>query len=202
MANPTIYKSIPEQLETHLKRDILSGSLKPGQPLREQEVSERFGVSRGPVREVFNRLAQQGLVVPETNKGVRVASRPHESLRPLLIDLRKTIECFVLENIFDDITKEDIKVWESNLKNIKQACKDGSIAALVEHDLNFHSAIIRSHDDKDIFTLWQPIVLRMLIHYERLGDLMESYYEHKAILDAIKTGNKKQALIALENNIQ
>ena len=202
VTNPTIYKTIPEQLEAHLKREILSGSLKPSQPLREQEVSERFGISRDLVQEFFNRLAQQGLVIPEANKGIKVASRPHESLRPLLVELRKTIETFVLESIFDNIKKEDIKVWENILKNIKQACKDGNTTALVEHDLSFHSAIIRSRDDKDIFTLWQPIVIRMLIHYERFGDLMESYYEHKNILDAIKAENKQEALKALIDNIQ
>lgn len=202
MATQTIYKTIPEQIEAHLRRDILSGSLKAGQPLREQDISERFGVSRGPVREVFNRLAQQGLVTTEANKGVRVAGQPNGELRPLLVELRKTIEQFALRDIFDDITPEDLEGWETNLENIKKACQDGDTASLVEYDLEFHSAIIRSHDDRDLFTLWQPIVLRMLIHYERLGDLMDSYREHKRILDAIKAGDKKEALKALADNIQ
>lgn len=202
MADQTIYKTIPEQLEAHLRRDILTGSLKPGQALREQEVSERFGVSRGPVREVLNRLSQQGLLITEANKGVRVASQPSETLRPLLVKLRQTIEQFVLKDLFGTIRPETIEALEKQLSNIKNACQAGDTAALVEYDLSFHSTLIQAHEDKDLFTLWQPIVLRMLIHYERLGDLMESYEEHKAILDAIKAGRKKDALKALAANIQ
>lgn len=202
MTSPPIFKTIPEQIEQHLRNEILSGVLKAGTPLREQELSQRFDVSRGPIREVLNRLTQQGLLVSEPNKGVRIASQPSQSLRPLLVDLRKTIELSVLEKIFNQITQKDIASWSAILADIKEVCLAGDSAALVEHDLKFHKAILQSHDEDEVSLLWTPIAFRMLIHYERLGDLMESYREHKAILDAIKKGNKKAALEALEKNIQ
>lgn len=203
MAEQTIYRTIPEQIEEHLRRDILTGALKADQPLREQEISKRFRVSRGPVREVLMKLTQQGLLVSEPNKGVRVARNASSALRPLVTKLRRDIEIFVLESIFDQITKDDLASWTAILGQIKKACKSGDKAALVDHDLSFHKAIIQSHDDKDLFTLWHPIMLRMLMSYDRFGDdLMESYSEHKNILDAIKKGDKKAALKALEANIQ
>ena len=202
MANPTVYKTIHEQIEEYLRKDILSGVLEAGQPLREQELSQRFGVSRGPVREVLSKLAQQGLVIAEPNKGVRVAHQPSTSVRPLLVELRKTIELYVLDSIFERITDSNIDAWRRNLDAIEQACKQQDTASLVHSDLHFHKSIVQSHDDKDLFTLWHPIALRMLIHYERLGDLMESHLEHKAILDAICANNKAAALEALARNIQ
>ncbi|MBE0698769.1 MAG: GntR family transcriptional regulator, partial [Anaerolineaceae bacterium] len=172
------------------------------EPLREQEISTRFGVSRGPIREVFRQLTQQGLLVTEPNKGVRVASQPSEAIRPLIIDLRLRIEWFVLDSIFEKIGEEQIVAWEKILENIKMACERSDPGALVEYDLNFHQAILSAYGNDDIVTIWQPIVLRMLIDYHRLGDLMESYYEHKRILDAIKVGNKTAALAALQANIK
>lgn len=197
----SIFKTIPEQIEEQIRQDILSGILKSGQSVKETELSNRFGVSRGPVREVLSKLTQQGLLISKTNKGVRVASQPSESMRPLLVELRKKIEIFALESIFEKITEDNINLWEKHLGEIKEACENHSSAELAVCDLNFHKAIIQSHDDKDLFTLWQPIVLRMLIHYERLGDLMESYQEHKLILDFVKSGDKVAALKALEDNI-
>lgn len=197
-----IFRTLPEQIAARLQQDILAGQLQPGDPLREVDLSERFGVSRGPVREAFRQLTQQGLLVLEPNKGVRVAQNPSVEVRPLVVTLRRTIEVFVLESIFDRITAGDIAIWEEILDDIKSACVSNDLNALTDHDLRFHQAIIKSHDDRDLFTLWQPIAMRMMMQYNRLEDLMESYREHKRILDAIRAGDQKAACEALSTNIQ
>lgn len=197
-----IYRTLPEQIAARLRQEVLSSKLKPGDPLREIDLSERFGVSRGPVREAFRQLSQQGLLVLEPNKGVRVAQNPSVEVRPLVVELRRKIEVFVLDSIFERITAEDLADWEDILLDIKAACESVDVDALTEQDLRFHQAIIQSHDDKDLFALWQPIAMRMMMHYNRLEDIMESYREHKRILDAIRAGNKQGAIKALENNIQ
>ncbi|MFT5196039.1 MAG: DNA-binding GntR family transcriptional regulator, partial [Candidatus Promineifilaceae bacterium] len=120
----------------------------------------------------------------------------------LLVKLRVEIETFVLDNIFDQITDEDIAQLESILANIKTACDNNDMGTLLEHDLHFHRTIIQSHDEKDLFSIWQPMALRMLIQYNRLGDLMESHQEHKEIFDAIRDKDKGAALKALKNNIR
>jgi len=202
MPEKAIYRTIPEQITAHLRHEILSGKLQPGQPLREQEISTRFSVSRGPIREALRQLTEQGLLILEPNKGVRVAQYLSESVRPLTVDLRRQIEAFTLDSIFDQITPQDIEMWEGILADIKTACEQGDAAALVDHDLRFHQAIIQSHDDKDLFALWQPIALRMLMQYTRFDDLMDSYYEHKRLLAAIRSGDKEMSLAALKENIQ
>ena len=198
----TIYRTMPEQVAEHLRQEILSGKFKPGQPLREQEVSDRFNVSRGPVREALRQLTQQGLVVAEPNKGMKVAETLGSEVRPLVAQLRSSIEIFVLDSRFDQISEERIAVLESILDDIKEACQEGDTAALIGHDLRFHTAIVQSHPVQDISRLWQPIVLRMLMQYNRFDDLMDSYYEHKRIVDAIRAGDKAEALAALNANIQ
>ena len=197
-----IYRTLPEQIAARLRQDVLSSKLKPGDPLREIDLSERFGVSRGPVREAFRQLTQQGLLVLEPNKGVRVAQNPSVEVRPLVVELRRTIERFVLESIFDKITESDIELWEEILADIRRACELNDVDALTEHDLRFHQAIIQSHDDKDLFALWQPIAMRMMMHYNRLDDIMDSYREHERILDAIRAGDRAAAVGALTANIQ
>ena len=201
MPSVEIYRTLPEQIAARLTQEVLSSKLKPGDPLREIDLSERFGVSRGPVREAFRQLSQQGLLVLEPNKGVRVAQNPSVEVRPLVVELRRKIESFVLESIFERITEEDLEDWNGILVEIKMACEASDVDALTEHDLRFHRAIIQSHDDKDLFALWQPIAMRMMMHYNRLDDIMESYREHERILDAIRAGNKRGAIKALVDNI-
>ena len=197
-----IFRTLPEQIAARLQQDILGGQLKPGDPLREVDLSERFGVSRGPVREAFRQLTQQGLLVLEPNKGVRVAQNPSVEVRPLVVQLRRTIEVFVLESIFEKITDSDIDTWQAILDDIKSACESNDLNTLTDHDLRFHQAIIKSHDDRDLFTLWQPIAMRMMMQYNRLDDIMDSYREHKRILDAIRARDRAAAIKALSTNIQ
>jgi DNA-binding GntR family transcriptional regulator len=201
MSEKTIFHTLPEQITAQLRHRILSGELESGQPLREIEVSSWFGVSRGPVREVFQLLAQEGMLVAEPNKGVKVAQKPSGPIRDLLAKLRIEIETFVLDSIFDQITTADIAKLEAILANIKAACLNNDMGTLLEHDLEFHRTLIQSHDEKDLFAIWQPMALRMLIQYNRLGDLMESYDEHKQIFDAIRDKDKEAALTALKKNI-
>lgn len=127
---------------------------------------------------------------------------PSLKLRPLIAELRRTIESFALEAIFDRITPADIARWDGILADMRRACEQGNTAALVECDLHFHSALIQTHDDDGLMTLWQPVALRMLMQYNRFDNLMDSYDEHKAILEAIRTGDKEAALTALAANIQ
>ena len=202
MPTVEIFRTLPEQIAARLQQDILAGQLQPGDPLREVDLSDRFGVSRGPVREAFRQLTQQGLLVLEPNKGVRVAQNPSVEVRPLVVQLRRMIEVFVLESIFDRITADDLAVWDEILADIKSACESSDLNALTDHDLRFHQAIVKSHDDRDLFTLWQPIAMRMMMQYNRLDDLMESYREHKRILDAIRSGDQTTAIEALSTNIQ
>ena len=197
-----IYRTMPQQIAAHLRNEVLSGKLKAGDPLREIEISERFGVSRGPVREALRKLTQQGLVVLEPNKGVRVAPTPNARVRPLIVELRRTIEIFVVDNSFEDITNNIVTALDSVLENIKAACEKEDVAALVEYDLQFHKLIIECHEDAEIFEIWEPIMIRMMMHYERFTNLMDSYHEHKRIVDAIRDGNKTKAIQALRENIQ
>lgn len=201
MAQETLYRSIPEQIARELRHDILSGRLPADTSLREVTLSERFQVSRGPIRDALARLTQEGLLVAKPNKGVKVARAPSAEIRPILISLRKQIEVFVLESIFAEITSEDLSRWDAILDEIHEACSNGDENALKELDIRFHTAIIESHDERDLLELWKPIVMRMMITYSRHENLMDSYSEHKQIIDAIRAGNKRDAIAHLKANI-
>lgn len=61
-----------------LARAIEKGELEPGQRLKEQELADRFGLSRAPIREALRLLESQGLAIIEEMRGARVV-RPEDS---------------------------------------------------------------------------------------------------------------------------
>ena len=71
------------RVHASLREAILSGELRPGDRLRQQEVALRWRVSATPVREAFRRLEVEGLVAYAANRGVVVRERPEASLATL-----------------------------------------------------------------------------------------------------------------------
>jgi DNA-binding GntR family transcriptional regulator len=74
-----------EQVATALREEILGGALPGGAPVREQDVAERLGVSRTPVREAVSRLVAEGLLIKDGNRTAHV-------FRPSLADLLEIYE--------------------------------------------------------------------------------------------------------------
>ncbi len=64
----------------HLRTKVISGALMPGEQIRQQEMAEELGVSRVPLREALNVLADQGLLIHRPNSGYFVAKRARSEL--------------------------------------------------------------------------------------------------------------------------
>lgn len=77
---PQTRSSMVQRIEIALMDDIAAGALAPGERLDEVKLTERFGVSRTPVREALGRLTAQGILVPGEKRGVRVARYSREEL--------------------------------------------------------------------------------------------------------------------------
>jgi DNA-binding GntR family transcriptional regulator len=75
--------SAPEAVRQGLRRAILAGELTPGTPLRQDELAERFGTSRIPVREALRQLKAEGLVSILPNRGATVSTLRRWSMASL-----------------------------------------------------------------------------------------------------------------------
>jgi DNA-binding GntR family transcriptional regulator len=83
-------KSLHCQLASHLRDMIMEGVLKPGEKIHEQELSDRFQVSRTPIREALRVLAAEGLLTLTPNRGAHIAlptAEGIEELYPLIGEL-------------------------------------------------------------------------------------------------------------------
>src|ERR1700752_2459979 len=77
--NPTQKARAMERALQQLRAKVVSGALSPGEQIRQQEMAEELGVSRVPLREALNVLADQGLLLHRPNSAYFVAKRaPNE----------------------------------------------------------------------------------------------------------------------------
>ncbi|MEL6511153.1 MAG: GntR family transcriptional regulator [Pseudomonadota bacterium] len=80
LSTPLSRPSLHEELVTRLRQAIVDGTLQPQAKVPERELCEQLGVSRTPLREALKVLANEGLIVLESNRGARVSNVTMEEL--------------------------------------------------------------------------------------------------------------------------
>jgi DNA-binding GntR family transcriptional regulator len=200
-----------DELALLLEQAIVRGELSPGQVLRQEELSERYGVSRTPVREALRRLAALGLVSFEPNRGVRVRTLSREELREAFL-VRAELESLATElavPLFGPAELEALSAAHERYVAITLRMRDMSSpleerAALTGEWLAgnyaFHDVIYEAADAPLIGRIarsarrtflgqavWAPGGPEMDVLYER------NVAQHRAILDAIAAGSASGA---------
>jgi GntR family transcriptional regulator, carbon starvation induced regulator len=131
----------------HIRADIVACRLPPNERLRIEALRGRYGVGGSPIREALMRLAAEGLVILEQNKGFRVSPVSREQLHDLM-NTRIEIEGIALRWSIERGGLE----WEANLlgafhrlshqkKTERSAGEAINVAWFREHR-NFHSALV------------------------------------------------------------
>lgn len=93
--------TIPYFLQEQIRELIVDGTIRPGQPLREQELEQRFGTSRSPIREALRLLELGGLVSHIQRKGFRVTLYTEAQIRHLY-QLRAELEAYCFRQVADE----------------------------------------------------------------------------------------------------
>ncbi len=181
-----------DRLRDELEHDIVAGRFKPGDRLDEASLSERFGVSRTPIRETLARLAASGLIELRPRRGAYVR---RASLRDLIEMFEVMAE---LEAMCARLAARRINATQrQKLERAHSACK----AAMQSHDPDayyycneaFHQVIYESCGNG--FLREQTERLRdRLKPYRRLQlhvthRVAASLQEHQRIVDAILAGD-------------
>ncbi len=128
-----------DQTYDALKDAIISGLLKPGDRLVEQQVADRLGLSRIPVREAFRRLQQEGYLVA-TKSGLVVREVSLQELHDLYA-VRARLEGMAASLAAERATEEEIAGLAEILDRTESLLLEGDEAALTRASFEFHSRL-------------------------------------------------------------
>src|SRR5919109_3979579 len=96
-------ENLSAQVYNQIKSLILCNEVLPGQKLHHQQLSERLGVSRTPVREALTRLVQEGYVSLLPNRGFTCKEIRLQEAEELY-ELREALEAFAVEKAIENLT--------------------------------------------------------------------------------------------------
>jgi len=196
--------AVSQQVADYLRNAILGGDIGPGQRVRQEEVAERFGASRLPVREALRMLAAEGLIEHEANKGARVPRLDMHEV-DVIYQMRERLEPLALSQSIPHLTDEDVR----RLEHIQGQIESNSdVGRFLELDREFHLLTYTGcHIDQltsMVTRLWNSTQ-----HYRRAfvsnsgpGRVWVINAEHRLLLDAIQRHDSTDAERYLSGHIR
>ncbi len=187
--------SLRGRVYNRLREDILSGTLKENEELREITIGEELGVSRTPVREAFRQLELEGLITIIPNKGAFVTGITGKDVKDIYM-IRSHLEGLCARLACDHITDEQLEEMEENIYLGEFHASKGHMDQMAELDNRFHEILYEACDSKMLENLlkdYHQYVMRIRKKTLSTSRGTVSNEEHRAIMEAIKSHDHKQA---------
>jgi len=192
-------KSIVDRTAKALEDMIIKGKLKPGQKVKEQEISTRLGISRPPLREAFKILEADGLIRREPRRGVFVSELKDGDIWEIYT-LKLALYTLGVTLAMDKITNGEVEKLEKVVVQMEKTVQgDGSPDVMKYEELNnlFHEMTANIAGHARLKKIQQSLNNQIKrIAYRSFGDrkhLEISCKYHRKILDAIKAKDKARA---------
>jgi DNA-binding GntR family transcriptional regulator len=192
--------SLADKAYHEIRGLIVSLELAPGAVIDERELIERLAIGRTPVREALRRLAHERLVEVYPRRGMFVSGVDVRELARLS-EVREVLEPEAARLAAERATDVDREELGALLEEL-----DAGGSELIDLDERIHRAVYRAaHNDLLEATLEQYYVLALRIWsiaLDRAHELEEAVEEHRALLEAIQTGDGDRAADTMRAHVQ
>ncbi|SHH20688.1 GntR family transcriptional regulator [Pollutimonas bauzanensis] len=197
------FKTKENQVTEFLREGILAGFFQRGQKLRQAEIAKMFNLSITPVREALKLLEAEGYVHGASHRGAVVAPLVLEQVEELY-ELRLELELRLARIAAKRITAEHIKSLARINDEMKAALKANDMLAHRRSNFRLHFRLYEIADQPQtlhfVRIVWAKYPFEMLAAMpNRPADVVD---EHQIILDALKTGDAKTVVRALQAHIE
>ncbi|WP_217169360.1 GntR family transcriptional regulator [Streptomyces sp. AC512_CC834] len=187
-----------------LRALILSGHYEPDSRLTESELTTQLGISRGTVRSVLARLAQEGYVTAAANRSARTRSfSVNEAVE--ILETREVLESALAANAATRATEADIAAMTGTCERMWDVQTPGGREEYWKLNRRFHEQVRQAARQatlsRFVDSLLYPLVMQQYRDADRSHPRTDSVREHEAILAAIVTHNPEAAAAAMRHHL-
>lgn len=188
-----------------LKDAIRDGELRPGEALSETRLSEALQISRTPIREALQQLAQEGLVQNLPNRAMTVAAPSMQEVLNVL-HVRSLLDPEISRLVANSASPEVIAVLQEAVDQMNDAAESGDRSAWSRADTIYHEMLTKSCPNSLLGQL--ALQMRNRIHYLATDSqttpvrLIECTEEHQLVVNAISEQDPAAAREAMEKHIE
>jgi DNA-binding GntR family transcriptional regulator len=181
---------------------ILDGTLEPGTTMSQVMLAHELGVSRTPLREALRMLQNEGLIESEPNRRVRVSEVSIADVEELYT-MRVPLEVNALRLSMGDFTPEDIARLEGYMAEMAHFAAEEDYGRWHVPHRAFHQALTEKAGRR-----YGALLMQLFDHAERYRRIHvgrsfseRTAREHRAILDAVKSGDADAAAARLAQHL-
>lgn len=197
---------LKDQAYDDIKSRIQDLTLPSGTFLSERKLAAMLGMSKTPIKAALERLEQEGFVSVAPQQGIVVRQLSIKEITDQF-ELRKALECYVVQTITGRLIDVQAKSLQRNLRQQRAAAEKSSVAKLCELDAEFHLLLCRVLDNHAINECLAHHRARMhRVIFEVMsqapGRLSEAVDEHERILEAIEHGRPAEAVELVTRHLE
>lgn len=200
----------------HLRKQMLTGELRGGAILVEQDVADQLKVSRTPVHEAMRRLGAEGLLDISHRRRARVADASFADIQQLY-DIRASLETIACR---DAATRVDLAILEKmsaatdEMEGVAIHWDIRRLSEFTEANNRFHQHLLDAADNRWLSKTLRPVLDMLLGPFNTLARhatdgsphvhpdfLIRSCRQHREIIDALRVRNPAWAAKAMELHI-
>ena len=200
-------RALSRRIVDQLKRVIIAGELQPGDRVLETDLAEQLGVSRGPVREAFRQLEQEGLLVSYPHRGTFVATVPDDEIDEVYA-LRAHLEAYAARRVVAEHREQAVETLGGIVLQMEAAAQARDLASLADLDLQFHDTLLSLSGYQGLHRIWRSMdglvrarTYATLALPGRAGLIEHTASSHRPIVEAIASGDPDAVERAVSHHI-
>lgn len=190
----SVAESLEERVYFEIRAMILDRTLVSGQKLVQEDLAERLGVSRTPLRSAIARLERENFVAITARGEAQVAEFGLQQIVDVF-EIRAVLEGLICRLLAPQIERKHTIYLRSLMTSVEEAANNEDHTVYREADVEFHTYLTNLVADGVLNRMLDSVqlVMSMALSHGILRSPKETYVEHLAIIDALESGNADEA---------
>jgi DNA-binding GntR family transcriptional regulator len=199
-------ENLSARVYNEIKNLILCNEIMPGQKLHHQQLSERLGVSRTPIREALTRLVQEGYVSFLPNRGFTCKEIRMQEAEELY-ELREALEAFAVEKAIATLSEKALRQLRDRVTAYGRDVQNRFTRDRLVYDQDVHLQIAQLTGNETLRNTLSHVFERIVLK-RRTDGLYDpargvaAHQEHLRLLEAMERRDAPAAVAILRNHIQ
>lgn len=203
--NTNEYLPLRDVVFNTLRDAILTGKLLPGERLMENQLADKLGVSRTPVREALRMLELENLVELVPRKGAQVLDMSEKDIVDIL-EVRSALEGLATSLACKKMKREDLQQLKTLEADFEQAISEKDVERFVEIDETFHDAIFASTENVKLIQMFRNLRIQLyryrMAHAKQDSVMTTIVAHHRSIIRAIENRDAEEGSTIAHSHIK